>query len=85
LVTSGPSSNPSNTHKSFSFVHRGLYLLPDEEAGVLALDSAIHNGSMGMTSQMEQQSRLVILLQPATGIDFGIDDDDEFRDFKETD
>lgn len=77
LTTFGPSNNPSNTHKSFSFVHRGLYVLPDEEAGILALDSAIESGSMGMTTEMEQHNRLLILLQPASGIDLGFDEYEE--------
>ena len=80
LTTTGPSNNPSNTHKSFCFVHRGLYILPDEEAGILAYDSAVQTGSMGMTNTMEQHSRLLILLQPATDIDLGIDDDEEEED-----
>ena len=66
---------PANTHKSFCFVHRGLYVLPEEEATISALESAVQTGSMGISSNMEQHSRLLILLQPATGIDLGIDDE----------
>ena len=68
---------PSDTCKSFLFVHRGVFVLPEEEAGILALDNAIQTGSMGITSEMEQRARLMILLHPATGIDLGIDDDDD--------
>ena len=42
---------------------------------ISALESAMQTGSMGISSNMEQHSRLLILLQPATGIDLGIDDE----------
>ena len=66
---------PSNTHKSFCFVHRGLYLMPEEEATIAALDSAIQTGSLGVSANMEQHSRLVVLLQPATGVYVGDGDE----------
>ncbi len=58
------------SRENFMFLHHGRKVEVEREASVPALMNSIDTGAIGMRSNHEQNSRLLIQLEPINGIAF---------------